>query len=59
MATVLYIDLSTILNRRKKQKKRVDDSVQFLLDQGKSNYDVVEVSITLYAATGRNDQRLG
>lgn len=56
MATVLYIDLSAILNRRKKHGKRPDDAVQFLIDKGESNYNVVEVSGALLAATSCDGQ---
>ncbi|KAG8406024.1 hypothetical protein J3458_021367 [Metarhizium acridum] len=50
MAAVLYVDLSRILNRRKRERKRVDDSVQFLLDKGESNYNVVEFIFTVFVA---------
>ncbi|KFA54601.1 hypothetical protein S40293_02211 [Stachybotrys chartarum IBT 40293] len=50
MATVLYIDLSAILNRRKKQGKRLDDAVQFLIDKGESNYNVVEFIFSTFVA---------
>jgi hypothetical protein len=50
LATRLYLDVTRILTKRKKEERREDDAMQYLMDKGESMHTIVEVSLLVNLA---------